>query len=136
LLARRAAGAIFAPDVAKIYHLRRISTLALRKRKAALLQQLAVPPDLVRASFVQRFTTCGKSNCACAAGQKHGPFYYLIANLGPGHILKSLLKTLAQRETVQAGVTGYQAHWDRLEELSQINLELLRRGEPLKGPER
>jgi hypothetical protein len=135
LLGRRAAGAILAPDVAKIHHLRRTSTLVLRKRKAALLRQLAVPPDLVRASFVQRFTTCGKPNCACATGPKHGPFFYLIANLGPGHILKTLLKTPVERETVHAGVAGYQTHWDRLEELSQINLELLRRGEPLKGPE-
>jgi hypothetical protein len=122
--------------VAKIHHLRRTSTLVLRKRKAAFLRQLAVPPDLVRASFVQRFTTCGKPNCACATGPKHGPFFYLIANLGPGHLLKTLLKTPVERETVHAGVAGYQAHWDRLEELSQINLELLRRGEPLKGPER
>lgn len=136
MLARRAGGAILAPDVAKIHPLRRTSTLVLRKRKAALLRQLAVPPDLVRASFVQRFTTCGKPNCACATGPKHGPFFYLIANLGPGHILKTLLKTPVERETVHAGVAGYQAHWDRLEELSQINLELLRRGEPLKGPER
>ena len=136
MLARRAAGAILALDVAKIHHLRRTSTLVLRKRKAALLRQLAVPPDLVRASFVQRFTTCGKPNCACATGPKHGPFFYLIANLGPGHILKTLLKTPVERETVHAGVAGYQAHWDRLEELSQINLELLRRGEPWKGPER
>jgi hypothetical protein len=136
LLAGWGGGAILAPNVAKIYRLRRTSTLALRQRKQALLRQLAVPSDLVRASFVERFTTCGKSNCACARGQKHGPFYYLIANLGPGHILKSLLKTPVQRETAQAGVGGYQAHWDRLEELSQINLELIRRGEPLRNPER
>jgi hypothetical protein len=79
-------------------------------------------------------TPCGKPNCACARGQKHGPFYYLVANLGVGRILKSLLKTPAQQQTVQRGVAGYQAHWERLEELSQINLELLRRGEPLGGP--
>jgi hypothetical protein len=121
--------------VAKVYHLRRASTLALRLRKAALLRHLRVPPDLLRASYVERFTTCGKAACACARGQKHGPFYYLLANLGPGHILKSLLKTPEVQEMAQAGVAGYQAHWEGLEELSQINLELLRRGEPLKGSE-
>jgi hypothetical protein len=119
--------------VAKIHPLRRTSTLALRQRKAALLRQATLPPGLLRASFVERFTTCGKSNCACASGQKHGPFYYVVANLGPGHILKSLLKTADQQQTVRRGVAGYQAHWERLEELSQINLELLRRGEPLDG---
>lgn len=98
---------------------------ALRMRQAGL------PPDLLRASFVERFTTCGKANCACARRQKHGPFCYLTANLGGGQIRKSLLKTLAQQQTVQHGVAGFRVHWERLEYLSQINLGLLRRREPL-----
>ncbi len=118
--------------MAKIFSLRRTSTLALRQRKAALLRQLAVPADLLRASYVERFTTCGKPNCACARGSRHGPFYYLTANLGRGHITKLLLKTSDQQQAAQAGVAGYQTHWERLEELSQINTELLRRGEPLR----
>lgn len=123
----------FASSVAKIHHLRRTSTLALRQRKLRLLDQLGVAPPLLRASFVERFTTCGKPNCICVSGQKHGPFYYLVANLGAGNIVKSLLKTPAQQQAVKQGVAAYQAHWDRLEELSQINLELLRRGEPIDG---
>jgi hypothetical protein len=124
---------ILALVVAKIYPFRRTSTLALRQRKAALLRQAALPPNLLRASFVERFTTCGKANCACARGMKHGPFYYLTANLGVGHIRKFFLKTPAQQQAVQRGVASYQTHWERLEELSQINLELWRRGEPLGG---
>ena len=116
--------------MAKIFKLRRTSTLALRQRKAALLRQLAVPPDLLRASYVERFTTCGKPNCVCARGQRHGPFYYLTSNLAPGHVLKFLLKDSAQQQSAQQGVRHYQAHWEGLEELSQINAELLRRGEP------
>jgi hypothetical protein len=136
LLARLGQRLILALYMAKIYHLRRTSTLALRQRKAGLLRQLAVSPELLRASFVERFTTCGKPNCVCASGQKHGPFYYLVANLGPQHLLKWLLKTPAHQQAAQAGVVAYQAHWERLEKLSQVNLELLRRGEPLKGPDR
>ena len=117
--------------MAKIFTVRRTSTLALRQRKAGLLRQLAVPPDLLRASYVERLTTCGKPNCACAQGQRHGPFYYLTANLAPGHVLKFLLKDPTQQQRAQQGVHNYQAHWQRLEELSQINAELLRRGEPL-----
>lgn len=117
--------------MAKIFHLRRTSTLALRQRKSALLRQLDVSPALIRASFVERFTTCGKPNCACATGAKHGPFYYLTAHLGPGNIRKILLKNPAQQGVVRDAVTAYQEHWERLEELSQINLELFRRDEPL-----
>jgi len=119
--------------VAKIYKLRRTSTLALRHRKAALLRQLTVPPHLLRASYVERFTTCGKANCACAQGQKHGPFYYLVSGLAQGHVLKFLLKTPTQQQNGQQGVAAYQQLWEGLEELSQINAELLRRDEPLQG---
>lgn len=119
--------------MAKIYQLRRTSTLALRQRKAALLRQLAVPPDLLRASYVERFTTCGKSNCGCAQGQKHGPFYYLVSGLSKGTVLKFLLKTPSQQQKGQQGVAAYQEFWEGLEELSQINAELLRRDDPLKS---
>lgn len=117
--------------MAKIYNLRRTSTLALRQRKAALLRQLSVPPHFLRASFVERFTTCGKANCACARGHKHGPFYYLAIGLAPGRVLKFLLKTDAQQQQGRKGVQAYQQLWEGLEELSQINAELLRRGEAL-----
>ena len=122
---------ILALPVAKIYKLRRTATLALRRRKSALLRLLGVPTDLLRASYVERFTTCGKPNCCCARGERHGPFYYLTANLGPGQVRKFLLKTPGEQAAAQQGVRGYQDHWERLEELSQINAELLRRGEPL-----
>lgn len=117
--------------MAKIYKLRRTSTLALRQRKATLLRLLPVPQDLLRASYVERFTTCGKPNCACVQGQRHGPFYYLTTNLGSGQISKFLLKTPDLKAAAQKGVQAYQEHRDHLEELSQINTELLRRGEPL-----
>lgn len=117
--------------MAKIYTFRRTLTLVLRQRRAFLLRQMTPPSDLLRASYVERFTTCGKPNCICRQGQRHGPFFYLVANLGPGHILKFLLKTPAQQQAAAHGVAAYQQHWERLEELSQINAELLRRREPL-----
>ena len=118
---------------AKIFKLRRTSTLALRHRKAALVRQLAVPSDLLRGSYVERFTTCGKPNCCCTQGQRHGPFYYLVSNLATGHVLKFLLKNPSQQMAVQQAIQHYQRHWEGLEELSQINAELLRRGESLSG---
>lgn len=119
--------------MAKIYQFRRTSTLALRQRKAARLRQLVVPHDLLRASYVERFTTCGKANCACVHGKKHGPFYYLVSGLTKGNVLKFLLKSPAQQAKGQQGVAAYQELWEGLEELSQINAELLRRDDPLKN---
>jgi hypothetical protein len=119
--------------LAKVFLLQRKSTLALRQRREWLLRSTKIPRDLLRASFVERFTTCGKPNCCCARGKRHGPFYYLAAGLKAGNVRKFLLKTAAQQAFARHGVAAYQAFWDQLEELSQINAELLRRGEPLES---
>jgi hypothetical protein len=50
-----------------------------------------------------------------------------------GHIVKFLLKTAAQQQAARGGITAYRQFQEALEELSQINTELLRRGEPLPG---
>jgi hypothetical protein len=95
------------------------------------LRQLRAPPNALRASFVERFGTCGRPNCACRQGHKHGPFYYFTQCLAAGHIVKFLLKTAAQQQAARGGITAYTQFQDALEELSQINTELLHRGEAL-----
>jgi len=117
--------------MATIYHCRRKSTLALRQRRAWLVKQLEVPANLLRASLVERFGTCGRANCCCQRGQRHGPFYYLTQCLAKGHMQKFLLKTPAQRQQAQAAIGAWQTLQEHLEELSQVNAELLRREEPL-----
>lgn len=119
--------------MAKIFNLRRKPTLALRQRREWLLRSLKIPADLLRASFVERFTTCGKPNCCCTRGQRHGPFYYLTAGLKAGQVRKFILSSPEQQALARHGVEAYQLFWDELEELSQINGELLRRNEPLEG---
>lgn len=119
--------------MARVHSLRRKSTLALRQRKQALVRRLALPPQAIRASVVERFGTCGKANCACHQGQKHGPYYYLTQCLAPGRMQKFLLKTAADQQAARAATGAFNEFYDGLEELSQINTELLRRGEPLDG---
>lgn len=118
--------------MARIFNLRRKSTLSLRQRKDFLLSQLKIHPDLLRASFVERFSVCGKKNCHCHhGGQKHGPFYYLTQCLAVGKVAKFLLRSSAQQSEAKAGVAHYRQLQEQLEELSQINAELLRREDPL-----
>ncbi len=93
------------------------------------MHQLKVPPTLIRASVVERFGTCGSPNCRCRSGQKHGPYYYLTQCLAPGKIRKFLLKTEAAQQAARRGTAAFSEFYDQLEELSQINTELLRRGE-------
>ena len=118
--------------MAKVYSLQRKSTLALRQRKLALLRLLARPPRAaVRASVVERFGTCGKAACACQTGAKHGPYYYLTQCVATGHVRKFLLKTPEEQQAAREAVGVFNQFYDTLEELSQINAELLHRGEPL-----
>ncbi len=113
--------------MAKVFALRRLSTLALRQRRQRLLRTLRLPPHLIRASVVERFNTCGKPNCACAQGQKHGPFYYLTQCLAAGKVNKFLLKTPASQQHARAAAAAFNEFYDGMEELSQLNAELLRR---------
>jgi hypothetical protein len=133
LLVRTRDFCILSIIMARVHLLRRKSTLALRQRKLALLRMLPLPPQAIRASVVERFGTCGKANCACHQGQKHGPYYYLTQCLAPGRMQKFLLKTPAHQQAARAATSAFNQFYDGLEELSQINTELLRRGEPIDG---
>jgi hypothetical protein len=117
--------------MAKIYDTAK-STLALRQRKRFLLSQLRLWPDFLRASLVERFSRCGKTNCHCHhGGDKHGPFYYLTQCLAVGQINKFFLKTAAQQQAARHAIEHYRHLQEQLEELSQINAQLLRREETL-----
>ncbi len=119
--------------MSKVFELKRKSTLALRQRRQTLLRQLRPPPALLRASCVEQFLACGKTACAChqSPKHKHGPYYYLTLCLGVGKVRKFLLKTPDQQAQARAGSAAYVRFMEQVEELSQTNAELLRRGEGL-----
>ena len=104
------------------------ATSTLLQRKAAVLAQIQLSSDLLRASYVRQYLTCGKKNCRCHRGFKHGPFFYLVQCLGTGRVRKFLLKTPAQRKQARAGIAAHLKLQRRLAALSEINTELLRRG--------
>ena len=71
-------------------------TIALRKRRHALLHQLPPLQAILRGSLIERYKRCGKPGCKCAEGPGHGPKYYLSVSY-PGlrpqmdyvHVLRS-----------------------------------------------
>jgi Family of unknown function (DUF6788) len=118
--------------MSRIQGLRRTSTLALRQRKARLLRSFELPPEILHASLVERFMKCGKPNCHCHhSGPKHGPFFYLSRCFAKGQMQSLLLKSSEQVEQARLSLAAYAQVQERLDEISQINHELLRRGEPL-----
>lgn len=116
----------------KVQLLTHLSTLALRRRKAHLVRSFHLPPNLLHASLIERFIQCGKPNCHCHSGAtKHGPFFYLNRCFAKGQIQSLLLKTPDQVDQARHGLSAYRQVQEQLDQISQINYELLRRGEPL-----
>jgi hypothetical protein len=113
--------------------LEHLSTLALRQRKAHLLRTLSLPPDAVHASFLKRFLKCGRPNCHCQQGEKHGPFFYLSRCLAKRQMRTLLLKEESQIRQGRQSVEAYQHLLEQLDQLSWINWELLRRGDSLQA---
>jgi hypothetical protein len=119
--------------MSRIRQIQRTPTLALRKRKAHLLRSFQIPPEILHASLVERYMKCGKPNCHChtAPEAKHGPFYYLNRCFAKGKMQSLLLKSPAQVDQARQCVAAYAQVQEWLDEISQINHELLRRGEAL-----
>jgi hypothetical protein len=115
------------------FELERLSTLALRQCKAHLLRTLILPPDAIHASFLERFLKCGRPNCHCRKGEKHGPFFYLSRCLPKRQMRTLLLKEPSQILQGRRGVEAYQQLLESLDQLSWVNWELLRRGDPLQA---
>ena len=121
--------------MSRIRSLKRTSTLALRQRKAHLQRSFHFPGHLLRACLLERYLKCGKASCRChAQGPKHGPFFYLNRCFAKGQMQSLLLKSEAQIEQARKGLAAYAQIQEISDEISQINFELLRRGEPLVAP--
>jgi len=106
--------------------------LQLEARRDALLTRLHALPNLMRGSVYERERKCGRATCPCATG-------------GPKHPTRQLTVTLRGRTRtryvrqgelahVQALVAAYHDLWAIVEELTAVNLALLR-GQHPGGPE-
>lgn len=111
--------------------LKRLSTLALRKRRDTLVRQLPRLQETLRGSIIERYLTCGKANCKCSRGERHGPVWYWSLTLGPGKTTGAKLHA-DQVEHLRGWVENYRRVKEHLERITEINRELLRREGSLK----
>jgi hypothetical protein len=105
---------------------RKISDLALRRRRQGLVKLLPSAEQVLRGSLVERYVTCGNPNCKCARGERHGPIWYLTVTLGPGRTTGGIVPA-EKVEEVRHWIENYQIFREKLEKISEINRELLRR---------
>jgi hypothetical protein len=104
---------------------------ALRQRvlqrlseQRVLVQSLLRQRDQLQGSLFTRYGVCGKTNCACRTGAKHGPYYVLSTRgaAGGGFAYVESEKLAAAREHVD----GYRRFRRGLRKLRSLNLEIVR----------
>ena len=101
----------------------------LAERRQKLADQLAQLGPVLRATLIQRFTQCGKGGCKCMRGEKHGPASYLAVSYAKGKT-RQVYVPKDLRPVAATWVHNYHQAMTMLEEMSSINLELIRRKEP------
>ncbi len=100
----------------------------LRARRRRLAKGLPDLEGLLRGSLVEQGRRCGKAGCRCSRGELHGPYWYLVVGRGPALSRLVYVPSLLT-EQVRSRVALTAAAETTLEEISAINLELLRRRE-------
>ena len=100
----------------------------LRARRRRLAKGLPDLEGLLRGSLVEQRRRCGKAGCRCARGELHGPYLYLAVGRGPA-LSRMVYVPSSLEEKVRSRIELTAAAEAALEEISAINLELLRRRE-------
>ena len=110
------------------------------ERRKKVEQHLPEASQVIRASLIERYTVCGKPTCRCSKGNLHGPYYYLSITYPKGKKEMVYVST-SQKKKVEEFIANYQRYKKGLEEISRINIELIKgqkplspvRGKPLNG---
>lgn len=100
----------------------------LRARRRRLVKGLPDLAVLLRGSLVDQGRRCGKAGCRCTRGELHGPYLYLTVGRGPA-LSRLVYVPSSLEERVRSRVELTAAAEKALEEISAVNLELLRRRE-------
>ena len=99
---------------------------ALRRKRRALLQKLAGLSLLLHGSYVERFSTCTRSRCACHQGRRHGPRSYLAVYRQKRQ--RQIYVRQAERTAVRRGLRQHDELVKVVEQLTDLNVQLLRLG--------
>ena len=105
-----------------------ISDLSVRQllaRRRRLAAGLSEPERTLRGVLLSEGRRCSSEGCRCRRGELHGPYSYL-AVYADGRS-RTIYVPAAAQAVCEAHVAVTQRNEALLQEISQINLELLRR---------
>src|SRR5260370_12160063 len=94
--------------------------LRCRHRRQGLTNLLPPLGETLRGSLMERYLTCGNSDCKCARGERHGPICYLSVTLDQSHRTASTVPP-EQVHQIRRWIENYHLVKDRLDMISDIN---------------
>ncbi len=101
------------------------TTQKLKNRMRTLKRRMAALGPLMRGSVVELKATCGNPNCRCARGQKHKKYYYSMSRKGK---TKVIYLGKSREPVARQYSENYRALLEIVEEMTMINIELLKAG--------
>lgn len=96
------------------------------ERRKRLLDRMTGLALLVHGSYVERFSTCSRKNCACHQGKKHGPRSYVVVYRDGRQ--RQVYVPQAQCVALRKGLRQHEQLLDSVRQISDINLALMREG--------
>lgn len=100
----------------------------VQRREAAVRRVQHAIAESLRGSLVERFLPCGKPRCRCKSGRRsdlHGPAYYLTLSY-PGGRTRQVYVSRRLKPVVERWLANYREAYGALEEITALNLELVR----------
>jgi hypothetical protein len=101
---------------------RRVRRLLAEQR--LLVQSLLRLRDQLQGSLFTRYGECGKLNCACRSGEKHGP-YYVLSTRAAGRAGFAYVES-GKLDVAREHVDGYRRFRRGLRRLKTLNEQLVR----------
>ncbi len=102
----------------------------------SLVEELLQRRQQLSGSLFVRFGVCGKPNCACRSGHKHGPYYVLSSRSGGRGGFTYLEESqMAEARALVSAFREYRAGMRRLRRVGEQIVTLLRRYQELTARE-
>ena len=105
--------------------LRKLSVRQLLARRRRLAGGLSDPERTLRGVLLSKGRRCSSEGCRCRRGELHGPYWYL-AIYTDGRS-RTVYVPAAVEAAARQHVERTQRNEELLQEISQVNLELLKR---------
>jgi len=90
--------------------------------RKALETKIMKTGNILKASYYERFIVCGKPNCKCARGEKHGPVPWVTVGKGKGGMSTSVPAENVAK--VKEMTQNYKDFRKAQKEIREINTEI------------